>query len=361
MRFSLSASDPLTNIVVTVGVALLVILLPVFDRLISKKLRLDLAPGAGVDTRERRLLRLREALLLFIFLCYVAVTAYIVFFSRVATQDYRIHVHLFSDLHQSVRIDSGFLGLLSTIFTKGFAHGFSQIHIDNPTDLAQVYLNVLLFIPLGYLLPYCFRWFRDGAKYRPVLAGFLCSLAIENLQLVTKRGFYDIDDLAANTIGALIGQLLFLALAYTVTHPDWKRDLADSRRFRHYARRHTLFPFAKKSTSARITLLCRDAATAREFYSLRLGFRPIGMQDATDTAPESFLFAMGNMQLEILCVGDGHVPEGQRLTFRVRNLDRARKQLLKHDVAVSDFCRDPYGDLRYITFAGPGVTVYILG
>ncbi|WP_197289391.1 VanZ family protein [Saccharothrix sp. NRRL B-16348] len=83
----------------------------------------------------------------------------------------------------------------------------------SPTSPAflQVALNVVLFVPLGFLLRYRFR--------RGVVAatamGLLVSLAVEATQGTAVFGLYpcpyriaDVDDLMTNTAGALVGWLL---------------------------------------------------------------------------------------------------------------------------------------------------------
>ncbi len=65
----------------------------------------------------------------------------------------------------------------------------------------QVIANVILFIPVGFLL----GW-EIGRKAIPAAA--LHSAAIELLQLVTRRGLCELDDVIHNTLGAVIGVLL---------------------------------------------------------------------------------------------------------------------------------------------------------
>lgn len=65
--------------------------------------------------------------------------------------------------------------------------------------------NVLLYVPLGLLLP----WVWKTSDWRRVTAaGLAASLVTELVQPVVGRSF-DVDDLIANTLGALIGYLLF--------------------------------------------------------------------------------------------------------------------------------------------------------
>lgn len=72
----------------------------------------------------------------------------------------------------------------------------------------QLLLNIVLFMPLGFLL---MRFLRRNIGHT-VIVGFLLSLAIELTQLSGFWGIYpcsyrqfDVDDLLTNTLGALVG------------------------------------------------------------------------------------------------------------------------------------------------------------
>jgi len=69
--------------------------------------------------------------------------------------------------------------------------------------------NILLFIPFGFLLP-CI-WKKYDVLWKAALSGFTFSLVIELCQLF-NRGITDIDDLLMNTLGALIGWVIFKLL-----------------------------------------------------------------------------------------------------------------------------------------------------
>ena len=71
-------------------------------------------------------------------------------------------------------------------------------------DWKNSILNVLLFIPLGMLLPLLWHTFR--AAKPTVLFGFGMSLAIELLQFLTYRAT-DVNDLITNTFGTFLGFL----------------------------------------------------------------------------------------------------------------------------------------------------------
>ena len=75
--------------------------------------------------------------------------------------------------------------------------------------LKNMLLNTLLFLPLGFLLPVL--WDRARSLKRVFLFGFFLSLGVELLQLLNFR-LTDVNDLIANTAGALLGYLLFHVL-----------------------------------------------------------------------------------------------------------------------------------------------------
>lgn len=66
-------------------------------------------------------------------------------------------------------------------------------------------LNILMTVPLGVLLPLCWRQYQRFP--RALAAGFLTSLTIELSQMFCFRAT-DIDDLILNTLGAALGFFL---------------------------------------------------------------------------------------------------------------------------------------------------------
>lgn len=77
---------------------------------------------------------------------------------------------------------------------RPFAYMFS--------DFLPSVLNVILFMPLGVMLPLFCQTFRP--LYRTVIFGFLFSLSIELLQIFTIRAT-DVNDLITNTVGTFLG------------------------------------------------------------------------------------------------------------------------------------------------------------
>lgn len=70
--------------------------------------------------------------------------------------------------------------------------------------------NLLIFVPIGFLVSILFRDLRSSWKILLVGAGI--SLTIEVLQLILAVRVFDIDDILLNALGTWIGYLLFLGL-----------------------------------------------------------------------------------------------------------------------------------------------------
>ena len=73
--------------------------------------------------------------------------------------------------------------------------------------LLMLAVNTLLFVPWGILLPVLFTPFR---KFRWILAaGLGLSLTLEAVQYFGKMGIFETDDLIFNTLGTILGFLLY--------------------------------------------------------------------------------------------------------------------------------------------------------
>ena len=82
--------------------------------------------------------------------------------------------------------------------------------------------NVIIFIPFGFFMPM-------ASKYRSIFSAvfysFGLSLWVETFQLITKVGSFDVDDLLLNTVGGLVGYLIFvLGEALRRRHVKKKRN-----------------------------------------------------------------------------------------------------------------------------------------
>ncbi|MBS4220228.1 VanZ family protein [Bacillus sp. FJAT-49711] len=73
--------------------------------------------------------------------------------------------------------------------------------------------NILIFLPLGILLPLLFK--RYSRFLKVIVASIVISFTIETLQIVLKLGQFDIDDVILNTIGSILG-FFFLKIIKSV-------------------------------------------------------------------------------------------------------------------------------------------------
>lgn len=72
---------------------------------------------------------------------------------------------------------------------------------------SNIFGNVIGFLPFGFILPVIFRRMNSG--FLICISGFLLSLTVEVIQLITKVGCFDVDDMILNTLGAVFGYVLF--------------------------------------------------------------------------------------------------------------------------------------------------------
>ena len=73
--------------------------------------------------------------------------------------------------------------------------------------ITNLVVNAFAFSPFGFLLPVMTEKKRGLIKV--VLGSFLFSLIIESCQYIFKVGVFDVDDLLLNTIGGLIGYIIY--------------------------------------------------------------------------------------------------------------------------------------------------------
>lgn len=87
-------------------------------------------------------------------------------------------------------------------------------------------MNLLLFVPFGYIVPCLADMFAKQKPYlnenmkpkigliKTTLLGFLLSLSIEVIQMLSQHGVFEIDDLLKNTMGAAIGWYVYYLINF---------------------------------------------------------------------------------------------------------------------------------------------------
>jgi glycopeptide antibiotics resistance protein len=124
------------------------------------------------------------------------------------------------------------LGGVNTTFPFPFWTAFVDIHYGLTTNRSM--LNLILFIPFGYLLPKLYNvitWLprpavngksvrvlasgsREMSGWTVVLLGFAASFSVELSQFLFRFGVFEPDDLIKNTLGAAVGFYIYCKLAY---------------------------------------------------------------------------------------------------------------------------------------------------
>lgn len=125
-----------------------------------------------------------------LFYLYIILLSYFLFFSehygRDYSHDYRYNLELFKEIMRFIEYRQQ-LGMESFI--------------------VNILGNVLAFAPFGFLLPMLNKKYRGF--FFIVFLSMLFSVAVETVQLVLKVGIFDVDDIMMNTIGGIVGYLLY--------------------------------------------------------------------------------------------------------------------------------------------------------
>ena len=106
---------------------------------------------------------------------------------------YASELPAFGNYRQAFYLDLGLEGTLQML-PEGIGQTLRHIHIGNYTAAREVFLNILLYVPMGYLLPFICKPMRYSIIACTVV-GFLCSCATEFAQLHYHLGYFQIDDI----------------------------------------------------------------------------------------------------------------------------------------------------------------------
>ena len=142
----------------------------------------------SMDANKRN----KKLLLWVCFIAYLLLLGYMLFFSS----------YFGRDGHDSYRYNLIFLQEIGRFYHYGLRTGEWELFILNVCG------NIAVFIPIGLFLP---KLFQRCKKLLPtVLLTFELSLVIEIVQLLTKVGSFDVDDLFLNTVGGLCGYIIYM-------------------------------------------------------------------------------------------------------------------------------------------------------
>ena len=117
----------------------------------------------------------------------------------------------FGNYRQAFYLDYGLFETLRML-PQGVSDTLEHVHINNYTAAREVFLNILLYIPMGYLIPFVIKPMRYSVAACTAV-GFLCSCATEYAQYVWQIGYCQVDDVINNTLGCFLGAVLGCMLA----------------------------------------------------------------------------------------------------------------------------------------------------
>ena len=150
---------------------------------------------SGTGGREVRISRKRMCALL-LFLIYFIILFYFLFFSEkmgrtFIEREYHYNLIPFHEIKRFIKYYK-VLGMEAVIL--------------------NIAGNVAAFMPFGFFLPVFSR--RCKQFLNTVFYSFELSLLVELIQLITKVGSFDVDDIILNTIGGAAGFWIFKAANY---------------------------------------------------------------------------------------------------------------------------------------------------
>lgn len=126
-----------------------------------------------------------------IYFIYLLVLIYLLFFSErygrtQGTGEYRYNLVPFAEIKRYI------------IYSERFTSELFLINIVG---------NMLAFVPFGFLIPLINSDYRNVFKVS--LLSMFFSTLVEVVQLLSKVGSFDVDDIILNTLGGFIGALIY--------------------------------------------------------------------------------------------------------------------------------------------------------
>jgi len=88
---------------------------------------------------------------------------------------------------------------------------FGELFLYGKMNSSQIILNVVIFVPLGI---YAGTLFEKWVFGKQLFFFFLISFIVEALQFILAIGAFDMTDVFTNTLGGLMGLLIFKGLKH---------------------------------------------------------------------------------------------------------------------------------------------------
>ncbi|UQZ34377.1 hypothetical protein C2I18_13130 [Paenibacillus sp. PK3_47] len=95
-----------------------------------------------------------------------------------------------------------------------FSGYLSAWHQWSLSEFQLIIFNMLMFMPLGFLIP--LLGMRTRRFTRVLLTSLFVTIGIELFQMISRRGIFELDDILHNTIGSIAGYLMMNAILDSV-------------------------------------------------------------------------------------------------------------------------------------------------
>ena len=90
---------------------------------------------------------------------------------------------------------------------KVFWRALKENRINTDIALLNIFGNIALFVPFGFLIPLFEKNLRSLLKCAAVSLAVI--VVVESLQLLFKVGSFDVDDIILNMLGVIIGYAVY--------------------------------------------------------------------------------------------------------------------------------------------------------
>ena len=126
-----------------------------------------------------------------LFLLYVGFLIYFLFVAEwygrtEVSEDYRYNLELFKEIRRFITY---------------------REQLGAFTVFANLFGNILIFVPYGFFISMASR---SRGFFKTLFFSMGLSLCVETVQLFTRVGSFDVDDILLNTIGGVLGYILFV-------------------------------------------------------------------------------------------------------------------------------------------------------
>jgi len=138
---------------------------------------------------------------LVLFILYILILCYVLFFAEgfgrgMAVEGHGYNTVPFNEIRRYIN-NFDRLGMISVINVGG---------------------NILAFMPFGFFRPVISR--KKSGFFKTLIEGCLLSCIVEVIQLTTNVGSFDVDDIILNTVGVVLGYIVFALFKIII----WRRE-----------------------------------------------------------------------------------------------------------------------------------------